>query len=143
MTTTTVTERAETTFTATRPHGISYYPGPAPWIVEGDCGTFASCVESPHFPQPYGNRERCVLSLPQPSVVRVPIFSTEESFDVLRVNGVYYSGGSLAGESLVVWSNITWSSDSSVVGQGWQLCLDAPPYCSDAGLLLWNFFRLL
>ena len=131
MTLTTTSQKSQTTFTATRPLGAGYYPGPAPWVVEGSCGTFGACAESPHFPQPYGDDESCALSLPQPSVIRVTFFSTEDSFDALQVNGHVYSGRVLAGESLVVWSNITWSSDSSVVDLGWQLCVDAPPYCSD------------
>ena len=137
VTTTATTVTAQTTFTATRPLGGSY-SGPIPWVVDGDCGTFGACAESPNFPQAYGNGQTCTLSLPQPTVVKVMHFSTEGVFDQLQVNGHMYSGqsNSIVGESFVVWSNITWASDASMVDQGWQLCLEPPPYCSDGlGLL--------
>lgn len=131
LTTTTTTVKTQTTYTGTRPLVFGSYSGPVPWVVDGDCGTFGACAESPNFPQPYGNRQSCTLSLPQPSVVRVTFFSTEDGFDEMYVNGDAYSGQSIAGTKMVVWTNITWASDDSVTGDGWQLCVEAPPYCSD------------
>lgn len=131
LTTTTTTVKSQTTYTGTRPIVVGSYSGPVPWVVDGDCGTFGACAQSPNFPQPYGNRQSCTLSLPQPSVVRVTFFSTEDGFDEMYVNGYAYSGQSIAGTKMVVWTNITWASDDSVTGNGWQLCVEAPPYCSD------------
>jgi len=58
-------------------------------------------------------------------------FSTEGIHDYLTVNGNDYSGGEaevVGGiESLVATGTITWSSDFSVEGEGWEICHGVEP----------------
>ena len=102
------------------------------WHV-GDCQVQGPCLSSPNFPQFYGDDQTCTASLPPFSVIRVMDFSTEEGYDYLTINGRKYSGGGfgLEGTSIVLWSNISWSSDGSNERTGWRICVEKPPSCSD------------
>lgn len=95
----------------------------AEWVIEGNCTVDGVCVSSPNFPEPYGNKDYCLISLPKPSLLEVTAFETEKGYDKLTVNRQQFSGTSLVGDSFNAWTNITWRSDESVVERGWQLCL--------------------
>ena len=93
-------------------------------------------LESPNFPGRYNNSEKCVAVMPAFSAVTVTAFSTEQYFDVLFINQQSYSGTSrdIENKTFVIRpnsTNISWFPDSSGSRSGWQLCLDAPPACSD------------
>ena len=97
-------------------------------------------LESPNFPGPYNNSETCVALMPAFSAVTVTAFSTERQYDLLIINQQSYSGTSrdIENKTFVIRpnsTNISWFPDGSGSLSGWQLCLDAPPACSD-GLLL-------
>lgn len=95
----------------------------AEWVIEGNCTVDGVCVSSPNFPEPYGNKDYCLISLPKPALLEVTAFETEKGYDKLTVNGKQFSGTSLLGDSFNAWTNITWRSDESVVERGWQFCL--------------------
>ena len=113
------------------------------WHFQGPCEVHGRCLSSPGYPGPYGENETCVASLPPFTALTVKEFHTEKFYDQLTVNGIRYSGRGLRGESFVLWSSITWTSDESNDwyaqywhgGKRWKLCLDTPPMCSD-GLVL-------
>jgi len=119
------TRTVTTTMTTTFAHQES-----SSWKVTGPCSVLGDCVQSGNYPEDYGDSERCVIKMPQPSVISFTTFSTEASYDVLTVNGVGYSGTSSADTAVVAWGNITWSSDSSVSSGGWELCF-VKPTCYD------------
>ena len=93
------------------------------WVIEGNCSVEGACVSSPNYPEPYGNKDYCLISLPKPTIVEVPVFETEKGYDKLTINGRVFSGTRLLGETFTVWTDIIWRSDESVVERGWQLCL--------------------
>ena len=103
------------------------------------CQIKGACLSSPHFPEPYGKSEKCEVSLRPFSVIRIMNFSTEKKYDHLTINGYKYSGSGhgLKGASSVVWSNISWQSDSystwnaGNANRGWRICVEKPPTCSD------------
>merc|ERR1740130_1599480 len=81
------------------------------------------CASSPNHPGLYGNSESCTIGVDVGSIgpIAVLFFKTEESYDGLQVNGIFYSGNN--GPSNVVPSgDITWSSDSTVGSTGWKMC---------------------
>ena len=67
--------------------------------------------------------------------MNVVAFDTERGYDAITVNGMTFSGTSIEGKSLVLWTNISWVSDDSEAQSGWEFCLEPLPSCSD-GLLL-------
>ena len=101
----------------------------------GDCQIQGPCLSSPNFPHDYGFNERCAVSLPPFSVVRVTNFSTEKGYDHLAMNGYKYSGPGFGveGISFVLFSNISWSSDGwkRTARLRWRICVEKPPSCSD------------
>ena len=93
------------------------------WVIEGNCTVDGVCVSSPNFPEPYGNKDYCLISIPKPALVEVTAFETEKGYDKLTVNGKQFSGTSLLGDRFNAWTDIIWRSDESVVEKGWQFCL--------------------
>ncbi|CAE7251023.1 Caln1 [Symbiodinium sp. CCMP2592] len=122
---TTLTTQTSITHTSST-RTFTTQPAPAyleVWSVSGPCAVIAGCVQSPHFPDQYSDRESCTVSLPRPHTFHVSVFATE-SYDKLQLDGVPYSGRELAaGDSLYVQSSIQWTSDASIVDAGWRLCL--------------------
>ncbi|CAK0842924.1 unnamed protein product [Prorocentrum cordatum] len=103
----------------------TYVTEPTQWWlnVTGNCTTIGYCVQSPNYPQKYGNDQGCNITLNQsvrPKVTGM-MFSSESSYDVLTVNGQEYSG-TTGPVGVVPTSTITWSSDHVNQGHGWQLC---------------------
>ena len=99
----------------------------------GKCQIEGACLSSPHFPKPYGRGERCEVSLPSFSVIRIVNFTTENKYDYLTINGYKYSGSgeSVMGATGVLWSNISWQSYRGASHGGWRICVEKPPSCSD------------
>ena len=99
----------------------------------GQCQVEGPCLSSPNFPHNYNTSERCDVSLPHFSVIRVTNFSTERRYDRLTINGFDYSGSGLGltGTSLVLRSNISWQSDFSEQKTGWRICVEKPVACTD------------
>jgi len=78
---------------------------------------------SNNYPQNYGNRERCTVSMTQNARLEVQSpFFLERNFDFLRVNGSpKWSPGQIP-TSLTSGSTIEWSTDGSVTKTGWKIC---------------------
>merc|ERR1719220_2205388 len=80
-----------------------------------------NCIQSKNHPSNYGNSEDCTVEMYGSVPLRFEAFSTERSYDVLRVGGTSYSGTS--GPSNGSYSgSLSWASDYSVVKSGWKLC---------------------
>ena len=110
-----------------------HWPVSVPWKHSGDCTVRGPCISSPNYPSFYGNSQRCNISLPKPSVLRVVDFATEAEYDVLTVNGMRYSGVSgdsssepalAVGDVFVLWTDIVWESDYRDSNIGWELCVE-------------------
>ena len=99
--------------------------------MQGPCEAVGACVQSPNYPENYGDRQSCNLSLPKPSVVTILDFLTEPDMDFLTLHGVPFSGLGPGKKTFTLWTNISWRSDPSVAERGWKICLDPPPFCDD------------
>eukprot|EP00928_Gymnodinium_smaydae_P032789 TRINITY_DN23662_c0_g1_i1.p1 TRINITY_DN23662_c0_g1~~TRINITY_DN23662_c0_g1_i1.p1 ORF type:complete len:836 (-),score=99.13 TRINITY_DN23662_c0_g1_i1:56-2563(-) len=93
-------------------------------LIEGPCRKGSEgCFTSSNWPSAhYGNNEFCKIDVgASTSPILVVDFNTESGYDKLTVNGVSYSGGK-SPQGVVPRGTITWSSDSTVGGQGWKIC---------------------
>merc|ERR1719387_1599147 len=98
--------------------------------VSGSCqvNNNGTCLQSPHFPNPYGANEFCSVVTLHAGNLSVRHFDTEEGYDVLSVQGISYSGSHGPHNAVLkVGDVIDWSSDFDVSGKGWELCLESPP----------------
>jgi hypothetical protein len=100
---------------------------PPPVASTGPCKASGNCACSSNYDASctspsgtYNNNEECTVTFPPSSVLTSYAFSTERGYDKVTVNGVQYSGST--GPNGVVASSMTWSSDHSVVSQGWKIC---------------------
>jgi len=94
-------------------------------VVKGPCkADNDGCVMSGNYPEPYNAEEKCqiVVKSPKPMPITVVSFDTEETYDVLRVNGLDYSG-TTGPKGVLVQDTIHWGADSSLQGNGWKICL--------------------
>ena len=93
-------------------------------VVDGPCTTERNgqCVGRSSG---YGGNERCTITVDgQITLGSCPIFNTETSFDQLEINGRDYDGNNCPeGIGLTGSSQIHWSSDGSVNGDGWEICV--------------------
>jgi len=80
------------------------------------------CYTNPGGHVGYGNRQECAIKWTPGQKIHVRSFETEENYDFLSIDGVYYSGTN--GPQGVVPSrgNIKWSSDNSVTKSGFKIC---------------------
>lgn len=115
------------------------YPGVqfngAMWqVANGDCTIDEEgCIQSPGFPEGYGNSEACEIAVDVPSAVpiRVMNFSTEQGFDRLVIDCEAFSGTS-GPDGVIPTSALSWSTDESVTEGGWRLCPGAPNAAANA-----------
>ena len=92
-----------------------------PCKASGNCACSSNYDASCTSPSgTYNNNEECTVTFPPSSLLTSSAFSTESGYDKVTVNGVQYSGST--GPNGVVASSMTWSSDHSVVSQGWKIC---------------------
>merc|ERR1711865_512111 len=96
-----------------------------PWFIsKGTCTMDENgCASSPNHPGLYGNSESCTIGVDVGAIgpIAVLSFKTEESYDGLQVNGIFYSGNK-GPNNVVPSGDITWSSDSTVKRKGWKIC---------------------
>jgi hypothetical protein len=92
-------------------------------VLNGPCTTdrAGQCVGRPAG---YGNGESCTIGVQgQMTLGACPIFNTERSYDQLTIGGDDYDGNNCPqGIGLTASSYISWSSDSSANGDGWEIC---------------------
>ena len=100
-----------------------------PCVQQGDCvcsSNYAggACVATGTPNGQYGSEEECEVTFSSPVLLQVHLFGTESCCDGVAVNGVEYKG--TAGPDGVTTSSLKWTSDGSVGGSGFKICL-APP----------------
>ena len=94
-------------------------------ITSGNCSTTNSgrCIQSPNFPQNYGNNQACEISVRENIVLHVSAFNTESRFDTLTINDEEYSGASGPAYRMVEsGQNIKWKSDATGIDSGFVIC---------------------
>jgi len=98
------------------------------WAVQsGDCKVASNCIQSPNYPDAYGDSQECSFTSGSGMEVSATGFNTESGYDRLTLNGVTYEG--TAGPSgIEPHGTITWSSDGSVTQSGWELCAHIKGY---------------
>ena len=87
------------------------------------------CVRSPNYPNAYNNEDCCTIFSPAGYLVATS-FSVESGWDQLYVANAAYTGWSLPIIEIGEGGNIAWSTDHSVVSDGWEICVDALPTTS-------------
>ncbi len=93
-------------------------------MAYGSCAISSDgCVTSPGYPSNYASGQKCVFTMPE-LPLRVEAFSTEGSYDKLKVNGQDYSG-ERGTDDVTPSGGIEWTSDGSTERSGWKIC--APP----------------
>ena len=63
------------------------------WVLEGNCSVSEDCVASPNYPEPYGNKDYCLISLPKPSLIEVTAFETEKGYFTCFVGNGHFEVG--------------------------------------------------
>lgn len=81
------------------------------------------CITSGNYPGKYNPREQCQIAI-NPKItkpIEVKDFHTEFNFDVMRVNGVMYSG-ERGPAGIIPSTTIHWGSDAQEEATGWKMC---------------------
>jgi len=97
-------------------------------VISGQCSASPTgdCVQSPNYPQSYGNGQTCDISVDPSKALTVEAFNTERGFDKLTVGHEVYHGTLPIGTQLMPSGNapnsISWRADGSVVYSGWKIC---------------------
>eukprot|EP00965_Chrysotila_dentata_P250834 6209676-Pleurochrysis_carterae.AAC.1 len=82
------------------------------------------CVQSPNYPQPYGESEACDIALASPIVLNVLSFDVELFpsciYDFVQVNGQKYCGTE-GPDGVTAEGQILWRSDTAFSGAGWKI----------------------
>jgi hypothetical protein len=118
-----------------------FYKSP-PTVTGGSCPTSSDnkCVCSPNwncdagtFSGPYDNSQTCTASFSGPATLSSNYFSTESCCDkvytlVGTAGEVAYSGSN--GPNVVVAESLRWSTDGSVLGDGFKICLGPVAPCN-------------
>lgn len=109
-------------------------PVPTFSVSSGSCTTSVNrhCVQSPNYPNNYGNSESCSIDVHGTGVLNTEAFETESGFDRLVIDGHTFTGRGEsrgpAGIRISDDSDITWHTDGSVSHGGWEICAaSAPP----------------
>ena len=85
----------------------------------------------------YSHSETCwITSIAPATITGCPVFNTERGYDFLAIDGTNYDGDRCPrGFGLSAGSTISWESDGSVAGDGWEICagsLDSSNSCDFA-----------
>jgi len=90
-----------------------------------DCG---GCVSSPNYPEKYDDSV-CTVRVETGGAIKVVQFDTELDNDRLQIGGAAYSGisheylpGLSADLQVTAGTEMQWTPDDFVFGQGWKLC---------------------
>ena len=75
----------------------------------------------------YGNYEYCTFRAEVSMTVTTTVFGTESCCDFITIGGTRYSGSTgPMNVQVAAGSTVTWNSDGSVTGTGFQICTDTP-----------------
>jgi hypothetical protein len=93
-------------------------------VTSGPCTLLqgGQCVGRPNG---YSGHESCsITALVASTTLSCPVFNTERSYDQLTIAGIgVYSGTSCPqGVSVTPSTTISWMSDGSISGNGWEIC---------------------
>ncbi|CAK0883555.1 unnamed protein product [Prorocentrum cordatum] len=112
-------------------------PTPSPshmWAdIVGECTLDGACVQSENYPQPYGNNQKCTITIDVSNAAPIVVesFDVESYFDYLTVDGGARYTGSSGPSGVTLAESVLWSSDFSVTRSGWRFCMPvstpAPP----------------
>jgi len=100
-------------------------------VVMGSCTVDSEgCLLSPNYPGNYSMREECIITVNPNATgpVQVVDFHTEQTSDVLVVNGVHYSGNR-GPVGVYPMQDMLWFSDFSIVSTGFKVC--PTPYSAE------------
>eukprot|EP01051_Picozoa_sp_SAG22_P005321 SAG22_NODE_312_length_12614_cov_4.783540_9_plen_2027_part_00 len=77
----------------------------------------------------YSDDESCEIAFTGDTTLEgCPVFDTEVNFDFVTIDGAQYGGTECPeGTAVTPSSSITWTSDESVMGSGWEICASPPP----------------
>ncbi|CAE7557559.1 Igfals [Symbiodinium natans] len=110
-------------------------------VTAGSCTQHADgCISSTSYPNGYPDGDQCTVQVRAGSslVIQVEDFETEDSYDILTVNGIDYSGsGSSKGPgNIMARGNIEWRADSApeTWKRGWKICPRPPVRLESCGL---------
>jgi hypothetical protein len=122
------------------PPGPPGAPLPTFAVTSGTCTASpdGKCFRSPGYPNSYPDGSHCTITVHNSGGVHATAFNTEGgNYDYLTIDGHRYSGsgGALATPGLQVLdgSQITWQTDSSNHGTGFEVCSTAL-VCGDHGV---------
>lgn len=92
-----------------------------------------SCVGRPNG---YGGSETCsITAMSSIAALSCPIFNTGQGYDYLTIDGTQYGGTDCpTGVSVSSGSSVSWSSDGSAAGAGWEICTAGAAAFEFAGL---------
>jgi len=104
-------------------------PTPSPTepitVLFGDCYSDASCVYSPNYPSNYGSSQSCTMEAQVDVTLHVVEFATENTYDLLTVNNIEYSGLTSPDQvELQASSAMTWTTDWGTTHKGWRICVE-------------------
>lgn len=103
---------------------ISETPERMWWVASGPCTMEDNgCITSGNWPAKYGPKEQCQIGVEpgKAKPIHVKFWETERKYDVMKINGEYFSG-SKAPNGIIPTSTIFWGSDSKDERKGWQIC---------------------
>ena len=90
-------------------------------MTSGPCVATAGCVQSPNFPNSYGNSELCEILAPEKALYFTH-FATEGDSDFLTIDGEAYSGVSGPPQGTTSSGIILWNTSADTTASGWQMC---------------------
>mmetsp|Transcript_16006 Transcript_16006/g.41410 ORF Transcript_16006/g.41410 Transcript_16006/m.41410 type:complete len:770 (+) Transcript_16006:59-2368(+) len=126
-----VTPRHKITWSSDRgTTGSGWKLCPSMWTVTaGECSVDEDdCLVSPHFPDSYGDNERCRVQVHDANArpIDVDSFATEASYDQLSLTKSNGKSNAYSGETgpdaVTPIGQIKWASDHSQTAGGWRLC---------------------
>jgi len=94
------------------------------FTMEGDCDLQDdNCVSSGNWPNNYGSRESCTITMLQDAnVTPSDTWEVEDRYDHIIIDGVDAESSDEVPSFIEQGSVITWESDRSRTYAGWQLC---------------------
>ena len=101
-------------------------PEDAPFTIHGNCEVReGKCLSSSSYGTGlYSNNEDCFITMLVDAEVSVGRnFSIETGHDHLIIEGVEITRREEIPRTLNAGATISWSTDSSIVSEGWELCL--------------------
>ena len=91
--------------------------------MTGDCDVQGNCVSSNNYPAVHGNGEFCEVTMLQTADLTAgSTFNIETCCDHLIIQGEDIEDSTAIPVSLEAGETFSWSTDSSVTAEGWQIC---------------------